>query len=116
MENDLVPVTIYELSWNHRRRRKEIHEKCLLIGSLAEMEIFRETPVVFVRRRDNGAIRIPRRCVSGIHFSLPLSLRNRTITRKMQYDAREEERKGEEEKKRHGTGTKEKNNTLFSYS
>lgn len=47
---------------------------------------------------------------------LPLSLRNRTITRKMQYDAREEERKGEEEKKRHGTGTKEKNNTLFSYS
>lgn len=103
------PVTIYELSWNHRRRRKEIHEKCLLIGSLAEMEIFRETPVVFVRRRDNGAIRIPRRCVSGIHSSLPLSLRNRTITRKMQYDAREE-------KKRHGTGTKEKNNTLFSYS
>lgn len=53
-------------------RRKEIHEKCLLIGSLAEMEIFRETPVVFVRRRDNGAIRIPRRCVSGIHSSLPL--------------------------------------------
>lgn len=36
------------------------------------MEIFRETPVVFVRRRDNGAIRIPRRCVSGIHSSLPL--------------------------------------------
>lgn len=77
------------------------------------MEIFRETPVVFVRRRDNGAIRIPRRCVSGIHSSLPLSLRNRTITRKMQYDAREEERKGEEEKKRHGMGTKEKNNTFL---
>lgn len=36
------------------------------------MEIFRETPVVFVRRRDNGAICIPRRCVSGIHSSLPL--------------------------------------------
>lgn len=64
------------------------------------MEIFRETPVVFVRRRDNGAIRIPRRCVSGIHFSLPLSLRNRTITRKMQYDAREEERKEERKKRR----------------